>query len=91
MTDMEEGRTRREMEQHAMVLAEMNCEGLDVRCRRWRRCAVVRRCLCVAVLLAGTVYAVGRLTDTVMSQPWATGTLTTDKAVASVHETLMAR
>lgn len=71
------------MQHAALRAAEHTCDD-DVRCRRWRRGAAVRRSVVLAVLLAVVVVATNH--TLVAHRLWAHGALTAQQASSNVNQ-----
>ena len=74
---------------HAVAQANAHAEGLEQRCRRWRRRATVKRFVVMALLVVAILFVVGSINPALANQTYAMGNLSTDKAVASVHQILI--
>lgn len=69
---------------HAMALADKHCEGLDGRCRRYRRWAAGGRLVCVTTALAVTLAVSVGIAHASVGRMAAEGALTTDEATECV-------
>lgn len=85
MSIMEKKRDKERLDRYAAMLAALDCEELEERCRRYRRRAALRRVMSVAVLLLAVVLVAGSMGSAVAGQLSAEGALPVDKAAASVH------
>lgn len=85
MSIMEKKRDKERLDRYAAMLAALDCEDLEVRCRRYRRRAALRRVMSVAVLMLAVVLMAGSMGSAVAGQLSAEGALPVDKAAASVH------
>ncbi len=91
MNNEKEHRTQEGLERQALLMAAIHCEGHEERCRRYRRFALVRRVVCVTLLMALSVHAAVSVATAATGRPAAEGVLSTDEAVADVHKTLINR
>ncbi len=76
---------------HAAALAQANAhaEGLEQRCRRWRRRAAVKRIVVMTLLVVAILFVAGTINAAFAQQSYATGGLPTDEVVAVFHQMLM--
>lgn len=85
MSIMEKKRDKERLDRYAAMLAALDCEGLEERCRRYRRRAALRRLMCMAVLMLAAALTGGGMASALAGQLSAEGALPVDKAVASVR------
>ena len=86
MKKQEDNRMPAGMMAHAVALAEEQAEGFGESCRRYRRWAVVHRCVGVVVLLVAAVLTMGSVMAA--NGPMAKGAWATDVAVENVNQML---
>ena len=89
MNNMENNKLSAEALNHAIVLARTHCEGMEERCRRYRRRTTIRRVACVAVLIVATVLAVDILMAVIGSRPSAQGALSLASAMECVQQIIL--
>ena len=76
---------------HAVALATQHTAGYEVRCRRWRRRAAVRRAALMLLLPVIVLTLTHRVSTAAANQSQATGALPTDQAVSQVIQIILNR
>lgn len=76
---------------HAALRAAERTRDRDVRCRRYRRWAVARRCTLLAAMLAVSAIVTKSMASTVATRPSTEGAFSAEDAVEYVHQMLTNR
>jgi hypothetical protein len=73
---------------HVVAMARAHGRESGLSCRRWRRRALVSRCVFLSAITAITVTLALSLSASLVSQPFSTGAMSTAESIDNNRQTL---